>query len=184
MRSEDAVVADGGLALEAEQLGDRGAVEIGIEDAGPQPFGGKAERQVDGDGGFADAALAGADGNDMADAGDGLARRRAGTALRLGLAGGGLGAVGGQRHHDLAALGDLLGGRLGSDARRAEGGLHARSNGNGEGHGAGGDDDLAQTAIAGKVAAAGDFDGGERVTDGGGDEFIGHGLMVSLTTRV
>ena len=90
VRREDAVVADGGLALEAEQLGDRGAVEIGVEDADAQALGGKRQREVDRDGGLADAALAGADGDDVADAGDGVVRRRAGPALRLGLAGRGL----------------------------------------------------------------------------------------------
>jgi hypothetical protein len=79
------------LALDAEQaLGHRGAIEIGIEHAGAEAFGGKGQREVDRDGRLADAALARADGDDVADTGHRL-RAAAGRApLRLGLAGSGL----------------------------------------------------------------------------------------------
>ena len=174
MRGKDAVVAHGGLALEPEQPRHRRAIEIGIEEAGAQALGGKAEREIDGDRRLADAALARADGDDVAYAGDGLARRGTGAALGLGLSGRGLAAIGGQRDHDLAAFGDLFGGGLGALAGGTEGGLHARGDGDGESHRAGGDDDLAQPAIARERTTAGDFHGVQRGAHCRGDGFIGH----------
>ena len=56
-------------AGEAEQARLRGAVDVGVEDAGLEADGLEAERQVDGRGRFADAALAGGDGDHVLDAG-------------------------------------------------------------------------------------------------------------------
>ena len=132
---ENAVVADGGLAFDAQELGDGGAIKIGIEHADAQALGLQRQGDIDGGGGLADAALARADGDDVLDAGNGGFGRRTGAALGRGLTGG-RGLVGGQRHHDLAAGGDGFGGALGGLAGGAEGGFHAGSDGDGEGHGA------------------------------------------------
>jgi hypothetical protein len=52
--------------------GNVGAVDIGIEETDLVAEAREGEREIDGDGGFADASLAGADGDDGVDAVDGL----------------------------------------------------------------------------------------------------------------
>ena len=66
-----------GLFGDAEQARLRRTVDVGIQDAGLEADGLEAECQVDGDGRFADAALAGGDGNDLAHGGFFTQRRGA-----------------------------------------------------------------------------------------------------------
>ena len=74
------------LAAQAEQFWLRRAVNVGVENAGLQSERGKAEREIAGGGGFADAALAGGDGDDVLDAGNaGGFRRRAGLEIWRGV---------------------------------------------------------------------------------------------------
>src|SRR5690606_23848101 len=68
-------------ALEVEEPGDRGTVDVGVEDADAEAVRLQREREVDGGGRLADAALAARHGDDRVNAGDaGLA----GSALRRG----------------------------------------------------------------------------------------------------
>ncbi len=63
---------DGGLAGGAEHGGDVGAVDVGVDEADAVAELGERDGEIDGDGGFADAAFAGADGDDVLDAGKAL----------------------------------------------------------------------------------------------------------------
>ena len=81
----------------------------------------------------------------------------------------------GQRDHDLAGADELLHHGGGLFASRAEGRLHAGSDSNGEGDGAGRDNDIGEAGIARQIPAAGDFDGGKGGLDGGSEFGIGHG---------
>ncbi len=58
--------------VDAEHLWLRGAVDVGVEDADAGTFGRQRQCQIDGGGGFADAALAGGDGDDVLDIGQQL----------------------------------------------------------------------------------------------------------------
>ena len=60
------------LGAKVEHGGQRGAVDIAVHQADGRAFAGQTDGQVDGDGGFADPALAGADGDDVLDAGQGV----------------------------------------------------------------------------------------------------------------
>jgi hypothetical protein len=62
-------VARGHRARDAEHQRDVGAVEVGVEDADPQPPGAQRPAERDDDGRLAHAALAAADGDDLADHG-------------------------------------------------------------------------------------------------------------------
>ena len=66
------VVEDGGLARGAEHDGHVGAVDVGIDEADVVAELCERDGEIDGEGGFADAAFAGADGDDVLDAGEGL----------------------------------------------------------------------------------------------------------------
>jgi len=67
---------DGGLAGGAEHEGDIGSVDVGVNEAGAMAEFGEGDGEVDGEGGFADAAFAGSDGNDGFDAGERCGGRR------------------------------------------------------------------------------------------------------------
>ncbi len=67
-----AVVADRMLSDDAQHVRLAGAVNVGVQYADRRALPGQGERQVRGDGRLADAALAGGDGDDVADAIDPL----------------------------------------------------------------------------------------------------------------
>jgi hypothetical protein len=69
---------DFGLAIGTEHERDVGTVDIGVNEADTLAELGEGDGEVDGNGGFADAALAGADGDDVADAGERCGSRRGG----------------------------------------------------------------------------------------------------------
>ena len=82
-RGEQPLLDDARLARQPEQLRHRGAVDVGVEQADLQALCGQREGEVAGGGGLADAALAGGDGDDVADTRECRARaRRSGTAGR------------------------------------------------------------------------------------------------------
>ena len=86
-RDELFVFADGGFFVDAHHERDAGAVDVAVEqaDAGAKLFEGAGE--IDRDGGFADAAFAAGDGDDVADAGHAVLLGKG-----VGRAGGGAGA--------------------------------------------------------------------------------------------
>ncbi len=61
-----------GLVGDAQHGRLRRTIDVGVEHANARAFGGQRQREVDGDGGLADAALAGSDRNDVLDVGDHL----------------------------------------------------------------------------------------------------------------
>src|SRR5262249_43998679 len=95
------------LLADGEELGQRGSVDVGVEDAGLEAERRKSEREIDRGGRLANAALAGGNRNDRLDPGHalhGLATRAAARAWRRARVrrrrrrGAGL-ALGGQRDH-------------------------------------------------------------------------------------
>jgi hypothetical protein len=71
-RLEVLAVGRFGLVGDAEHGRLRRAIDVGVEHADARAFGSQRQRQVDGGGGFADAALAGRHGDDVLDVGDQL----------------------------------------------------------------------------------------------------------------
>ena len=71
------------LGMEAEQLGHRGAEQVGVENADREPELREADGEIAGDGRLADAALAGGDRDDVLDAGQRFARPAVPTRRRL-----------------------------------------------------------------------------------------------------
>ena len=63
------VGADHRLLGRAHHGGDVGAVDIGVDEADALAELGESNGEIDGDGGFADSAFAGTDGDDFGDAG-------------------------------------------------------------------------------------------------------------------
>ena len=112
------------LAAQAEQLWLRRTINVGIENAGLQSQRRKAEREIAGGGGFADAALAGGNGNDVLDAGKaGGSRRRARLEIWRG-SGHGLLTIQADRPSSLRARAD----NLPSTSRAGVAVLHADQN--------------------------------------------------------
>ena len=71
-RLDGLAVGTVGPARQAQHRRHAGAVDVGIQHAHRQPFRGQRQRQVHRGGGLAHPALAGADGDDVADFGEGL----------------------------------------------------------------------------------------------------------------
>ena len=67
----DAIAEGVGGVVDVHHAGDIGAVDVGVEKADLVAEAGDGDGEVDGDGGFADAAFAGTDGDEVLDAFDG-----------------------------------------------------------------------------------------------------------------
>ena len=170
-------------AVDAEQLGHRRAVDVGVEQADLEPEVAQAERQVDRGGRLADAALAGGDGDDVGDVGDALAAD-AGGSRRPGRGRGALvagRALGGQRDEGVRHAGYRLGRGFGGLAHQFPGLGLRRGNGEGEGDLAVRDDDVGQHARLVQRAAVRGADGGERSAHLiGGDR---HGVLLMRNAK-
>ena len=70
------LLADAGLLGRAHHERDVGAVDVGVDEADALAELRERDGEVDGEGGFADAAFAGTDGDDGFDSGKGGGRRR------------------------------------------------------------------------------------------------------------